>query len=306
MTTPDSAATLSASMTDAASGPEVPNKDRSMTESNGSKALARRVSFATDNLAHVAFWPVLAIAPTSVALAVEAAFGKRARKAAVLAALGTGLGLGLFRWQLARLFAEEPAYVVERRIGHFEIRRYPAVVRAETKVNGLSWRLALDEGFRRLFGYIGKGNDAAERIAMTAPVTTFRDDVASAAPGLAQENEGGPSSDAPPPAEIARGADDVIVGFMMPADRRLESLPAPHDARVQLVQGASRRVAVLRYSGKFDADLTRAKQRELFEAMQRVGLKPKGDPGFAGYDPPTTLPFLRRNEVWIEVQSAAR
>jgi hypothetical protein len=279
----DPATTLSETTPRAEGAPTLATK----ATSRKSRALARTPRRPEENLADVAFWPVLAIAPTTVGLVVEAVAGKRARNAGVLAALGTTVGLGLFRWQLARLFAEEPAYVVERRIGRFEIRAYPATVRAETKVSGLAWRAALDEGFQRLFGYISKGNEADERIRMTAPVTTFRDHDAAAA------------------IQTTGTSDDVIVAFMMPARRARASLPAPRDARVQLVEGASRRVAVLRYQGSFDADVTRAKQRELYAAMQRVGLKAVGNPAFAGYDPPTTLPFLRRNEVWIEVEAAA-
>ncbi len=277
------------------------------TTTDSALALVPGSAGATDeNLAAVAFWPVLAIAPTTVALAVETVLGKRARSTAVLAALGTAAVLGLFRWQLARVFADEPPYVVERRIGRFEIRRYPAGVRAETKVSGRSWREALEEGFNRLFGYIGKGNGARERIAMTSPVTTFRDPIAAAEAGLAQENEGGPVSTMTPAAQtLPAGTDELIVAFMMPAARDVASLPAPDDTRVQLVEGPARRVAVLRYSGSFDARVTRANQRKLYEATLRAGLKPVGDPGFAGYDPPTTLPFLRRNEVWIEIESQA-
>jgi hypothetical protein len=45
------------------------------------------------------------------------------------------------------------------------------------------------------------------------------------------------------------------------------------------------------------------KSQALLEAVERAGLRTRGEPEFAGYDPPTTLPFLRRNEVWIELGS---
>jgi SOUL heme-binding protein len=34
--------------------------------------------------------------------------------------------------------------------------------------------------------------------------------------------------------------------------------------------------------------------------MSKQALKPQGDPQLARYDPPWTLPFLRRNEILIE------
>jgi len=232
----------------------------------------------------VAFWPALAIVPASLGAAVGIMVGgRRQRGAAMLAGIGAAAGLALFRWQMARLFVEEPRYEIERRTEGLEVRRYPRMVRAETTVSGRVFRKALDDGFRRLAGYVFGDNEGHERIDMTSPVTTFRDDHA--------------------PMTAVHQGDELAVSFGMPEGRALDSFPVPRDGRVHLVSVPERHVAVLRYSGSLDAELMRTKQRELFRRIRRADLTPVGDPGFAGYDPPSTLPFLRRNEVWIEVEA---
>lgn len=243
---------------------------------------ASGVAPLAERIPDVAFLSALAVVPVAVGLSTFAALGasRAARGAAFWAGVGTAIGLGVARWQLSRVFTEEPQYTVEQRIGRLEVRRYPTIVRAETTVRGHEWRAALDEGFGRLARYIFGANEDREQLAMAAPVTTFRND-AHAAP-----NE----------------HDAIDISFMMPGARPLATLPAPTDARILLVEDAPRFVAVLRYSGPFDIELTRRKQRELFQLVERAGLHPVNDPGFAGYDPPSTLPLLRRNEVWIDVE----
>ena len=61
-------------------------------------------------------------------------------------------------------------------------------------------------------------------------------------------------------------------------------------------------VAVLRYGGKHTGPKVAQKFSELLALVREAGLSYRGSPEFAGYDPPTTLPFLRRNEVWLELE----
>lgn len=204
-----------------------------------------------------------------------------------LATLGVA---GLVYWQLQRLFTEEPDYALERRVGPLEIRRYGAIVQAETDVDAPDWRVALDLGFRRLAAYIFGRNHALERVSMTTPVKHG-----------AQRAERLPMT--APVARTASLEGPWRIAFTMPAGRSLTSLPEPDDARVHLTEIPERRVAVLRFNGRYSAERVAAMADALREEARTSGLVTKGEVEFAGYDPPSTLPFLRRNEVWVELAS---
>jgi hypothetical protein len=203
------------------------------------------------------------------------------------------VGAALTRWQLARLFTEQPRYELRGKVGRFEIRDYPPRWVAETRVQN-GWNAALNEGFRRLARYIFGDNrqrerapsrSAGKKFAMTAPVNVR--------PG---RGAAGSAADA--------AAATHVVSFHLPAGRTRESLPRPEDDRVTLALKPKARIAVLRYRGRYDFDTVAAKFIELLVALRRAGLRHKGNPQFAGYDPPSTLPLLRRNEVWIELETA--
>lgn len=225
--------------------------------------------------------------------------------------IGTVAGVAFTRWQLARWFAEQPEYRVEERVGPLEIRHYDRVVRAETTVEAHSWDDALNEGFRRLAAYIFGANhpreaelpadlarerDATqlrpEKIPMTSPVNVRTERHALA--NLAEAESGSN----PQPSDAS-----FTVTFTMPKKRPGSSLPVPEDSRVRLRSVPPRRVAVLRYSGPYSARRVAEKSRALLRAVEAAGLRTRGEPEFAGYDPPSTLPWLRRNEVWIELGS---
>lgn len=215
--------------------------------------------------------------------------------AAGLAVLGVG---ALARWQLARLFVEEPAHDVERRIDGVEIRTYADVVRAETTVEAASAEQAVDEGFRRLAGYIFGRNVPRARIATTAhaaglATATRARDVAPLRPERIAMTT--------PVTQSARGPGSWTVTFTLPSGRARTDFPAPEDARVTLRSVRSRRVAALRYRGRATARRAEAKARELRAKLARAGIEARGEVVRAQYDPPWVLPFLRRNEVWLEL-----
>jgi hypothetical protein len=237
--------------------------------SSGTTGAAATKPRGNAKLRKVVFGAALAIVPVAVGGAV--ALLTRSRRGGLIAGGTCALGLGLARWQLERSFNDEPAYEVERTIGPLELRRYAARVEAETLLGDDDQTTALEHGFKILAAYIFGKNAGQEKLGMTTPVTS-------------QYTEG-----------------DHRVAFMMPIERTAASLPAPVDPRVKLVERASRRIAVLAFRGARTDKLLEAKRAELLQQVRAAGLRARGEPVYAGFDPPWTLPFLRRNEMWIEV-----
>jgi hypothetical protein len=172
------------------------------------------------------------------------------------------------------VFAQEP----------FEIRDYGPMLVAETKVSG-ERDAAVNAGFRILASYIFGANTPGAKIAMTAPVTQAKGEAIAMTAPVTQEG-----SDA-----------SWRVRFIMPQTYTRATLPQPTDARIAIVELQARRMAVFRFSGlRTNANLA-ARQNELETFIKARKLTAIGAPVFAFYDPPWTLPFLRRNEILWQV-----
>ncbi|MEO8178395.1 MAG: heme-binding protein [Deltaproteobacteria bacterium] len=219
-------------------------------------------------------------------------------RSAGLAALGASIGLGLVRWQLQRWVTESIAYEVKATLGKVELRKYPAQVWAETVVHDSTWNESLHEGFRRLAAYIFGANNEVARLTMTAPVLSSY----AAGPRAGEQID----MAAPVMAELGDTGDllDRTVAFVMPADRELATLPAPHDRRVRLREVHPRLVAALRFRGNYESGLPNKKREELLQRLREAGIATRGEARFAGYDPPTTWSPLRRNEVLVDLDEA--
>jgi hypothetical protein len=180
---------------------------------------------------------------------------------------------------------EEPAFTVEREVGRVQIRRYGPRIAAETTI-GADEESARNLGFRLLAGYIFGANSSSDKIAMTAPVAQQPSEkIAMTAPVAAQRTPSG----------------EWVIRFFMPSKYTLESLPAPNDDRVRLVTVPSETVAVLRFTGNIGPDAVSTRTGQLLKVLYRNKIEPTGDPLAWFYDPPWTLPCLRRNEVVVGV-----
>jgi hypothetical protein len=82
----------------------------------------------------------------------------------------------------------------------------------------------------------------------------------------------------------------------MPSQYTMETLPRPNNQAVTLREIPETNYAVIRFSGLAGEDKIARKTAELIAWMDKKGLKPTGQPELARYNPPWTLPFLRRNE----------
>lgn len=182
---------------------------------------------------------------------------------------------------------EQPVYSVIEKTERIEVRRYAPALAAETVVSAGAME-ARNEGFERLANYIFGGNTARGSIAMTAPVVTTREKgeaIAMTAP-VVQAPEGG-------------GA--WKVQFIMPSKYTLQTLPAPNDPRVRIVEVPARDYAVITFSGSRGAEAVERHTARLMSEVAASGWRAAGEPVSWFYDPPWTPPFLRRNEVAVPV-----
>ncbi len=185
-----------------------------------------------------------------------------------------------------RAGTEQPPYEVVGRVGDAEIRRYAPQIAAEAVVEG-PVETARNEGFRRVAGYIFGDNTAKASVAMTAPVVQGR------------EPSGGSQSIAmtSPVVQQPAGAGSWSIQFIMPSKYTMATLPQPNDPRVRLVEIPARTFAVVRFSGLGREDAVARHEKALDAALAGSSWRAVGEPVTWYYDPPWTVPILRRNEV---------
>ena len=159
---------------------------------------------------------------------------------------------------------QQPYEAIER-LGQVEIRNYPAHTVAEIVVKG-DFDDAGNRGFRSLFGYI------QGQIAMTAPVVA------------------------------TPGEDGNLVAFVMPEGRDVDTLPTPADNRVSLRSLPAQNAAALKFAGRGNASDLEKRGRQLLKALEDSPWQPVGAVRLARFNAPFIPPFLRHNEVVVEVQ----
>jgi SOUL heme-binding protein len=178
--------------------------------------------------------------------------------------------------------AEEASYVRLAELGdQMEVRRYRPVMVAE--VTGLTQ----DRAFGLLFRYISGANRSQTKIAMTTPVENRAEKIAMTSP-VETEN--------------AKG--ETVMRFFLPAGLTPSKAPVPTDPAVRLVEQPERILAVFRFSGL--ASGLEAREQKLREALSKSDYKPEGRAMMMFYDPPFTLPPLRRNELAITVRKVQK
>ena len=181
---------------------------------------------------------------------------------------------------------EEPNYTIIEQSGDYELRAYDAMIIAEVLVSG-NMDEASGKGFRLIadfiFGNNTSRNGAEEKIQMTAPVTIE--------PHSEKINMTKPVS--------IKEEGKWRVHFVMPKKYSLESLPKPNNNDVKLREIPKLKYAVIRFSGFANEKKVAEKTTQLIYWMKNKGLSSDSAAQLARYNPPWTLPFLRRNELMI-------
>jgi hypothetical protein len=182
---------------------------------------------------------------------------------------------------------EEPSYQVVQQLDGAEVRQYAPYVVAQVLVSGPADK-AGNQAFPILAGYIFGKNKGDRKFDMTAPVT-------QAAVPVKMEMTA--------PVTQAPAAGGYVVQFVLPKGVTLATAPEPIDPRVQLREVPGSRVAVVRYSGFWSQGNYDEHLGKLQAALRAAQIAWAGEPTLSRYDPPFTPWFMRRNEIWLAVQS---
>jgi hypothetical protein len=124
-----------------------------------------------------------------------------------------------------------------------------------------------DSSFRILASYIFGGNRENQRVAMTAPVIT-----------------------------------DDKMAFILPAGVTRESAPRPDGQAIEFMEVPPRKLATFRFSWTTSPERVKSKTDELIVLLEENGIRTSGQPFLMRYNDPWTPPFMRRNEIAIEVE----
>ena len=85
----------------------------------------------------------------------------------------------------------------------------------------------------------------------------------------------------------------------MPSKYTLQTLPKPNNPDVTIIEVPVQTYGVIKFSGLAGSEKVADKTLELQSWMQKQNLTVIGAPELARYNPPWTLPFMRRNEIMI-------
>lgn len=181
---------------------------------------------------------------------------------------------------------EEPRHTVVMQDGELSIRTYaPTLVAEVTVPPSDNWR---NDAFRILAGFIFGNNTSKAKVAMTAPVTTRE-----ASEKIAMTTPVGIDT-----------AQAYTMRFYMPAAYTSATLPVPNDTRIVIRELPEFTVAVNQFSGLFGDEKFADKREELATWLADKPYRAIGEATCQFYNPPWTLPWWRRNEVWIPVKAA--
>lgn len=177
-----------------------------------------------------------------------------------------------------------PSYQVLNRQGAVELRKYPSLILAEVTVNGPASE-ALSNGFEILADYISGYNttpdsNQSQRIKMTAPVIQTHDSAQKTANGQQWK-----------------------IRFLMPSNFTLETLPQPKNSKIKIYKQPPQTIIVIRFKGSPTQEAFNKKLKQLQKHISDNNIQIIGAPMYAYYNPPWTLPFMRRNEVMLIVKN---
>eukprot|EP00912_Choanoflagellata_sp_UC4_P000321 UC4_evm2s197 len=181
---------------------------------------------------------------------------------------------------------ETPQYEILAKRPTYEVRKYSSGIIASTDYRCDSSKSDMGSPFRRLAKYIGvfgsPENTTNQPISMTAPVLLSMDE----------------------------GKERRTMSFILPSHfgTDVTSAPQPNDSSVRIEELSVRTQAVRTFSWGFTEMAVQEQLKILLHDLEqdqkyRIVLDKDGSPSYsaAGFNPPFTIPFLKKNEVMVDV-----
>jgi hypothetical protein len=152
----------------------------------------------------------------------------------------------------------------------FEVRHYESLILVTTPMKNSNEKKS---PFYKLFNYISGENDQQKEIKMTAPVFMDQKD------GMTE-----------------------TMSFVMPNDFSFKTTPVPIDQAINIEEINDYTVATIKFSGRLSQENIVEHQKILDNWIAAKKYKVIGQPKTAGYNPPFTIPALRRNEILVPIE----
>jgi hypothetical protein len=171
-----------------------------------------------------------------------------------------------FFFCIIQVMYESPEYQVVKKIDDFELRLYTTfhtVSIQESSLGGYS-------GFGYLFNYISGNNNKSTKMKMTVPVINDLN------------------------------ANEQSMEFVIPKIHE-KDIPQPVDSKMKIKEYPSQHVLVYLFSGLINQDKLVSIMEKMKQILLTLKMSQVGTPKIARYNGPYSLPFLRHNEVWINV-----
>ena len=181
----------------------------------------------------------------------------------------------------------EPKYNVISFQKNIEIREYVPLLVAQVAVTG-ERKSAISSGFKILADYIFGNNKRVTRINRAAPA--------------AQQDGERISMTAPVIQQESKDSKHWNVAFVMPEEYSIKTLPQPKNKQIEIISIPRKRYVVIRFSGLPTELALRKHQKNLINFLAKERINARGKAILALYNPPWTLPFLRRNEIMFEIE----
>jgi hypothetical protein len=160
---------------------------------------------------------------------------------------------------------DTPDYQVVEKDGIFEIRKYDTFYTSSVKENDLRGY----SGFGLLFSYISGDNVKNEKMAMTIPVINTFDE-------------------------------HLSMEFVIPKDK-MNEIPKPTNDKLAIKRYEEHFAAVIKFSGSTGEANVKNQLHKLQNWITKKNLVIVGPFQLARYNPPFSIPFLRKNEIMITI-----